>query len=194
MFLVFHEDAVLPVELVFLPQQVACEYSSELDIERSPWQQVLVEANFLSASCSSKARNLQIEEVLGRVVVELAAQVTLAIFDLNEGVLSLTRVSALKRVEKLAYTLLKVDIGGKRNDLDVHVRGFFKLERTVALKHEIVHVFRVQDVVEQEVAKLNEFFLDLVIQFERVGDVAFGHNEEVVVADGPFGQGDVEMF
>ena len=120
---------------------------------------MLVEAKLLPTSRCAKPRNLQVEEVLGRVIIELITQVTLAILYLDERVLALICVPILKCVHQFANAVLQVDIRWQSHDLNVHVCSFLEFERTVPFEQKIVHTLCVQDIIDQEVAKLHKFLL-----------------------------------
>ena len=49
-------------------------------------------------------------------------------------------------------------------------------------------------VIEQEVSQHLKLLLNLVCQLKRVSNVPLGHEKEVVVTDGPFRHGDVEVL
>ena len=75
---------------------MAGEDAPELDVEGGAWQQVLVEADLLTTTGSTKPWDLQVEEVFAHVVVEFGPQVCLSVSDFNEWVLSLISIPVLE--------------------------------------------------------------------------------------------------
>jgi len=128
------------------------------------------------------------------VVVELGAQVRVALGNLDELVLPLIRILVLERGQQLADALFKVDVLRQRDHLDVHVRGLLKLERTVPLEQQVVHTLDVDYKVEQEVPQLLKLFFHFVCQLKRVGNMSFRHKQKVVVAHRSFRHGNIEVL
>ena len=77
----------------------------------------------------------------------------------------------LKSVQKFADALFKMYVRGQGNDLDVHVRSLFELERTVSLEEKVVLTLDVNDIVNEEFPQLDKLILLGFGQLERVSDV-----------------------
>ena len=73
---------------------------------------MLIESDFLSTSGRPQSRNLQVEEVFARIIVELRSEIRISLHDLYESILTLVSVTVLESVQQFANTIFKVDALG----------------------------------------------------------------------------------
>ena len=73
---------------------------------------MLIESDFLSTSGRPQPRNLQVEEVFARIIVELRSEIRISLHDLYESILTLVSVTVLESVQQFANTIFKVDALG----------------------------------------------------------------------------------